>query len=58
MFKKYQITLVVVSLNVETQDMSQKRPLFVYGDENNLVGRVARNIPDIEICNVHRLNLL
>jgi large subunit ribosomal protein L4e len=36
----------------------RKGPLIVYGDENNLVKRTARNLPGIETCNVHRLNLL
>jgi len=36
----------------------RKGPLIVYGDENNLIKRTARNLPGIETCNVHRLNLL
>jgi len=36
----------------------RKGPLLVYGDDNNLVKRVARNLPGVEVCNVHRLNLL
>lgn len=36
----------------------RKGPLIVYGDENNLVKRTARNLPGIDTCNVHRLNLL
>lgn len=36
----------------------RKGPLLVYGDENNFVKRTARNLPGIETCNVHRLNLL
>lgn len=35
-----------------------KGPLVVYGDENNLVKRTARNLPGVETVNVHRLNLL
>jgi len=36
----------------------RKGPLVIYGDENNLVKRTARNLPGVEVCNVHRLNLL
>jgi large subunit ribosomal protein L4e len=36
----------------------RKGPLIVYGDENNLVKRTARNLPGVETVNVHRLNLL
>lgn len=36
----------------------RKGPLVVYGDENNLVNRTARNLPGVETVNVHRLNLL
>jgi large subunit ribosomal protein L4e len=36
----------------------RKGPLVVYGDENNLVKRTARNLPGVEVVNVHRLNLL
>lgn len=36
----------------------RKGPLIVYGDENNLIKRTARNLPGVEVCNVHRLNLL
>jgi large subunit ribosomal protein L4e len=36
----------------------RKGPLVVYGDENNLVKRTARNLPGVETVNVHRLNLL
>lgn len=36
----------------------RKGPLIVYGDENNLVKRTARNLPGVDTCNVHRLNLL
>ncbi len=36
----------------------RKGPLIVYGDENNLIKRTAKNLPGIDTCNVHRLNLL
>ena len=36
----------------------RKGPLIVYGDENNFVKRTARNLPGVDTCNVHRLNLL
>lgn len=36
----------------------RKGPLIVYGDENNLVKRTARNLPGVETVSVHRLNLL
>ena len=36
----------------------RKGPLIIYGDENNLVKRTARNLPGVDTCNVHRLNLL
>lgn len=36
----------------------RKGPLVIYGDENNLIKRTARNLPGVETCNVHRLNLL
>lgn len=36
----------------------RKGPLIIYGDENNLVKRVAKNLPGVDTCNVHRLNLL
>lgn len=35
-----------------------KGPLVVYGDENPLVKRTARNLPGVDTCSVHRLNLL
>merc|ERR1711935_948016 len=35
-----------------------KGPLVVYGDENPNLKRTARNLPGIDVCNVHRLNLL
>lgn len=36
----------------------RKGPLIIYGDDNNLVKRVARNLPGVDTCSVHRLNLL
>lgn len=36
----------------------RKGPLIVYGDENNLVRRTARNLPGVDVCHVSRLNLL
>lgn len=36
----------------------RKGPLVVYGDENNLVKRAARNLPGVDFCHVSRLNLL
>lgn len=36
----------------------RKGPLVVYGDENNLVKRAARNLPGVEFCHVSRMNLL
>lgn len=36
----------------------RKGPLVIYGDENNLIRQTARNLPGIDTCNVHRLNLL
>jgi len=36
----------------------RRGPLVVYGDENNLVKRAARNLPGIDFCHVARLNLL
>lgn len=36
----------------------KKGPLVIYGDENNLIKRTARNLPGVDTCNVHRLNLL
>jgi large subunit ribosomal protein L4e len=35
-----------------------KGPLVVYGDENPLLKRTARNLPGVDTCSVHRLNLL
>merc|ERR1740123_613472 len=36
----------------------RKGPLVVYNDEDNNVKRTARNLPGVDACNVHRLNLL
>lgn len=35
-----------------------KGPLIIYGDENPLIKRTARNLPGVDSCSVHRLNLL
>jgi len=35
-----------------------KGPLLVYGDENPQLKRLARNLPGVDTCSVHRLNLL
>lgn len=37
--------------------MLRKGPLIVYGDENPLLKRTARNLPGVDTCSVHRLNL-
>jgi len=36
----------------------RKGPLVIYGDNNPLVKRTARNLPGVEVCNVNRINLL
>jgi large subunit ribosomal protein L4e len=36
----------------------RKGPLVIYGDENGMVKRTARNLPGVDTCNVHRMNLL
>jgi large subunit ribosomal protein L4e len=36
----------------------KKGPLIIYGDENNLVKRAARNLPGVDTCHVNRMNLL
>jgi len=36
----------------------KKGPLIIYGDQNNLVKRTARNLPGVDTCHVNRLNLL
>jgi large subunit ribosomal protein L4e len=35
----------------------RKGPLFIYSNENANILKAVRNIPGIDICNVHRLNL-
>lgn len=35
-----------------------KGPLLIYGDENPLLKRSARNLVGVDTCSVHRLNLL
>jgi len=36
----------------------RRGPLIVYGEENESVKRTARNLPGVDVVNVHRLNLL
>jgi large subunit ribosomal protein L4e len=36
----------------------RRGPLIVYGEENENVKRTARNLPGVDVVNVHRLNLL
>ena len=36
----------------------RKGPLVIYGDENNMVKRAARNLPGVDFCHVNRMNLL
>jgi large subunit ribosomal protein L4e len=36
----------------------RRGPLIVYGEENEKVKQVARNLPGVDFVNVHRLNLL
>ena len=36
----------------------RKGPLIVYGDENVSLKRTARNLRGVDVCSVHRLNLL
>lgn len=36
----------------------KKGPLVIYGDESKEVKRAARNLPGVDVCNVHRLNVL
>jgi len=35
----------------------RRGPLFIYNNENVTLVKAVRNIPGVEICNVHRLNL-
>merc|ERR1719150_1720511 len=36
----------------------RKGPLIIYGDDNPLVKKSARNLQGVEVCNVNRINLL
>jgi large subunit ribosomal protein L4e len=36
----------------------RKGPLVVYNDADENVAQAARNIPGVDVCNVHRLNIL
>lgn len=36
----------------------RKGPLLVYNDADENVAQAARNIPGVDVCNVHRLNIL
>lgn len=36
----------------------RKGPLIVYSDSDPMVRRTSRNLPGVDSCNVHRLNLL
>lgn len=36
----------------------RRGPLVVFGDEDSKVAQNARNLPGVDVCNVHRLNLL
>jgi len=36
----------------------RKGPLIIYGDESAGVKQAARNLPGVDTCNVHRLNIL
>uniref|UniRef100_A0A7S3CHR3 Large ribosomal subunit protein uL4 C-terminal domain-containing protein n=1 Tax=Strombidium rassoulzadegani TaxID=1082188 RepID=A0A7S3CHR3_9SPIT len=36
----------------------RKGPLIIYGDESEGVKNAARNLPGVDTCNVHRLNIL
>ena len=36
----------------------RKGPLIVYSDDSKDVKQAARNIPGVDVCNVHRLNIL
>ena len=36
----------------------RKGPLIIYGDENTMIKRAAKNLPGVDTCNVHRINLL
>lgn len=36
----------------------RKGPLIVYSENSSDIRRAARNIPGVDVCNVHRLNIL
>jgi large subunit ribosomal protein L4e len=36
----------------------RRGPLLIHGDDDSNVRRNARNLPGVDVCNVHRLNLL
>lgn len=36
----------------------RRGPLIIHGDNDSNVRRNARNLPGVDVCNVHRLNLL
>merc|ERR1712046_368723 len=36
----------------------RKGPLVVYSEESKDIKQAARNIPGVDVCNVHRLNIL
>lgn len=36
----------------------RKGPLVVFNDDDSSVAKAARNIPGVDTCNVHRLNIL
>lgn len=36
----------------------RKGPLVIYGDESEAVKQAARNLPGVDTCSVHRLNIL
>lgn len=36
----------------------RKGPLIIYGDEQKEIKQAARNLPGVDVCNVHRLNIL
>lgn len=36
----------------------RRGPLVIYSDEDSKVKQNARNLPGVDVCNVHRLNLL
>lgn len=36
----------------------RKGPLLVYNNEDDKLAQAARNVPGVDVCNVHRLNVL